>query len=79
MTEFLDLGQAIQLYADGIADVYTMGPMAHLSLWHWRKLDGVLRKEIVAHVRRPITSVTQVQLAMWQQAFGIPQPNVLTH
>lgn len=55
--QLVELGDAPEIYADGIAAVYITGEMARVVLYSWRRLGGVFRPVTVATIVRPVSSL----------------------
>jgi hypothetical protein len=70
-TGLLDLGNYPEIFADGIGDVFTVGPMAHVILFKWHKLNGVFRRIIAGEVIRPVGAVSLDQVAKWGAIFKV--------
>lgn len=64
----VDLGTHPEIYADGIGDLVIVEPNAQVLFFRWRKLDGILRRCIVAELIRPLASFTDLQMAACREA-----------
>ena len=55
--ELVDMGGYPEIYADGVGDCHIVGGVAKMMLFSWHRIDGVLRKCIVASIVRPVSSL----------------------
>jgi hypothetical protein len=52
-----DMGDAPEIYSDGIAEVHLVGTNARLMLFVWRRVDGVFRRVLAYTSIRPVSSL----------------------
>jgi hypothetical protein len=55
--DVLDLGDAPELYSDGIAEVNVIGANARLLMFVWRRVDGVFRRVLAYTSIQPASSL----------------------
>ncbi len=58
----IDLGNYPVIFCDEIGDIYSHAGMAHFLLTRWIKIEGVLRKIVVAEMIRPVGAIKAEQM-----------------
>lgn len=65
----LDYGDYPAIDADGIADFYIVKDRATFVMFRWVKVDGTIRRKIVAAVTQPLDTITPSGRAALERRF----------
>jgi hypothetical protein len=77
--DLLDLGDAPELYSNGIAEVHVIGANARLLMFVWRRIDGVFRRVLAYTSIRPASSLLNDTLCINAATTSQVEPEAVLH
>ncbi len=61
MSDLLDLGNAPEVYCDGIAEIYVVGEVARMLMFSYKLIDGQWHKVLIMTMIRPVSTLGTAQ------------------